>query len=199
MEPNWQDQSKEPTELEPPATAWPKVIGVLSLTYGILGVLCQTGSGVMTFFTGPLMKMIGMDIPVPTAMKAAAAGTVVMSWILGIVLIVGSVRLLRRARSAISLLKGWAVARLVMLAIGIGGAILIMPATNSFGKQMVEEQNRLAREAGRPEETVPTDEEQRMRDLLLLGGFSALTAAYPLFLGFYLSRRKIKEEVAHWV
>ena len=69
---------QDPDFIEPQDTAWPRVIGVLSIIYAIAGMLCQIAVAGWVFFSEQLMAMGGMDIEIPASMKFP---TIVMGFI----------------------------------------------------------------------------------------------------------------------
>ena len=140
------DAMEERLPAEP--ARWPKVIGVMSLVYAILGVLC-TGSWVsMAFLSGYFMKLGGMDVEVPASIKAQAVFGGVIGLALGIMLLAGAVGTLRRRPSGVAWLKRWAILRLVMLIVGFGMTVVLASSQVRFQRDMLEAQNEKLREAG---------------------------------------------------
>ena len=182
--------------LEQEESSWPKRIGLFSLIYAFGGLLCQAALGVMPFVLG---KFMGSQINVPTAMKVSGGALAVVFFVIGLTMLVGSIRLLQRKRSGFSLLRTWSVLRLAMVLVVLIVAILTAPAQIQITKSILEQSNKNIREAGQGSKLNKiNDEEIRsnvMRNAVIRAGVFTI---YPLFLGFYLSRKKITEEVNTW-
>lgn len=139
---------QEPEVLSPPTeqgdmpeqeSTWPKTIGIISLIYAIGGLLCQTSLGLMPF---AISKFMGSQINVPTAMKISVSAMAVVVLVIGIFMLVGSIRLLQRKRSGLSLLKTWSVFRLAMVLVALVVSILIAPAQIEFERSMIKNYKR---------------------------------------------------------
>ena len=129
--------------------------------------------------------------------KIIGASSAIVTSIVGILLLFAAIGLLRRRKSGVSLHKAWAAVRLILIVIGLGLGMLMIPAQVDMQRSVNEATNRRLREAGRPEQ--PFNEEAVMqRSKIMLGIMTGATAIYPLFVGFYLSRKKIADEVADW-
>jgi hypothetical protein len=189
------EQGELPEQVE---SRWPKVIGVISIIYACGGLLCQTGYGLATFFGDALARMGGMDFTIPLTIKVFAASAACMALGLGIVLLTGGIRLVQRRRSAVKLLKVWVALRLALILYGVVVTVLTAPANIQFQRSMIEAQNDMLRESGQPEIPVPADEQLWRSMMINTGIFSALFAAYPVFVGVYISRRRINQEVQDW-
>lgn len=180
-------------------TKWPKVIGVVSLIYAIGGMLCQVGAGAMTFLGGWLASLGGFKLDLPLSVKLIGAGLAVLTFCVGLLMLVGAVHLLRRRRAGPSLLKKWVVLRLVLILLGIVATIANAPAQVQIQRSMIEYQNDMLRQAGRTDRIVEkTDEElwqSAIRQAIIASG---VFAVYPVFLGVWLSRKKITAEVQRW-
>lgn len=195
------DQSTPPTEIaetEEIPSKWPTVLGVISLIYGMGGLVCWLGYSVSVFFSEALMKMGGMDVSTPLSIKIWGVVLGAVSMGLGIVLLVGAANLLRRNRSGPSLLRKWVILRLLLILIGFVVGMLTAPAGIQMQRSMLEAQNEALREAGRPEQPEKSDDELWRTALVQSAIFSGILVIYPVFLGFYLSRKKIIAEVERW-
>ena len=185
--------------VEPPPSTWPTVIGIISLIYAIIGLFCQGGWVVSTLMSETFMAMGGMQIEMPAVIKYATVGGAVLTSLCGLLLLVGAVKLLRRARSGPKWIKRWVVCRVLLVLLGVVSNFALTPANMQFQEDMIAEQNRLVTEAGRPDQVQVFDEEKQWRmQIIFLALFSAAALAYPVFVGFYLSRPKIAEEVSQW-
>ena len=180
-------------------TKWPKKLGVISLIYAIGGLIVQALTAAMTVAGEWLAGLGGIEIELPMSVKLVQGGMVLLAASLGILLLVGAINLLRRRRSGVSLLKTWAVLRLVLVLVGLVGVILTMPAQVEVQRSMLEQTNEILREQGQAARIQEIDEEKiRQKVILTSVIMSGVVAAYPLFLGFWLSRRKVGDEVSQW-
>jgi len=198
-----QPSMSPPTEHEPveeqTQSSWPKTIGVITLIYAIGGLVCQVGLVGSTLANEWLMSLANMDVTVPATVKLTAASFGVVLLGLGILLLVGGVQLLRRRPSSIKLLKTWVVLRLVVLVVGVVVGFLTMPMQVNFQLELQAARNDALREAGQTDQVRDLTPEQIRRQITLQSFVaSAAFAIYPLFLGFYLSRRKVSAEVEQW-
>jgi hypothetical protein len=185
---------------EPPDTKWPTVIGAISIIYAALGLMCQAWAMVWIFLSEQLMAMGGLQIDMPPAIQAVGAASAVVTSIVGIILLVGGVKLSRRRRSGVTWVKRWVVLRMLLLLVGVAANFAIMPANLQLQESIIDATNQMQLDNGRPDLVQTFDEEAQWRkQVLFLGLFSGAAAIYPLFLGFYLSRKKIAEEVSQWM
>ncbi|NNF44719.1 MAG: hypothetical protein HKO59_12035 [Phycisphaerales bacterium] len=197
--PDASDPFEPNAEVEPAATRWPTAIGVISIIYALGGMLCQVGAAVSSLASSWLMKLGGMDVTVPAVLKVIGSVTAVVMFFVGLMLLIGGIRVLRRRASGIPLLRRWAVVRIVLLLIGVVVGIVLMPAQLDMQRSIQEATNERLREAGAADRVTEFDEDKTWRNLVITTGVTAAVASiYPLFLAFYLSRGKIADEVQHW-
>ena len=84
-----------------------------------------------------------------------------------------------------------------MVLIALVVSILIAPAQVEFERSMLKFQNEKRREVG--QKPVKIDDQKLQTKVMLSAVIGAgVFSIYPLFLGFYLSRKKITEEVNTW-
>ena len=187
-------------DAEPPATKWPIRLGIFSLIYAAGGLLCQIGVITTTLLTERLLAMAGMtDVQVPAATRYPTVATALLAMLLGLVLLIGAINLLRRRRSSISQLKAWALLRMLMVLLGVVVGIATLPANMEFQRQIQELNNQRAREGGRPDFVKEFDEQKQWyQSAVAMAVMSIGFSIYPMFLGFYLTRRSVREEVSHW-
>ncbi|MHC4991612.1 MAG: hypothetical protein ACYTGC_11600 [Planctomycetota bacterium] len=195
-------ESSPPTghgELAELPSKWPKPIGVFSLLYAIGGLTCASlGIGWMLVAPQlPEMWRGGSEIPrliQITSLVQFAAG-----FGLGILMLVGAINVLRRRPSGPDLLRKWVVMRLALLLLGVVVLVLTSPAQIHMQRSVLEYRNRMFREADMDDRVVEKTDAQIWRTTLVQSGiFTGVLAIYPAFLGFFLSRRRVTEEVAHW-
>ena len=177
---------------------WPKIIGVLSLIYASIGLMCQTSMVAWVFLGETFAKMGGMDLQVPGAMKLMAVASGAILFILGVLMIAGSVNLMRRRRVGLKLLKIWVIMRVIMIVVGLSLTVLMAPVNLKMQRSVEEATNRRLREAGQPEMPTKTDEQLWRESMIWTGVMTGLFAVYPVFLGFFLTRRKIVNEAEQW-
>jgi hypothetical protein len=145
------------------------------------------------------MQMGGMDIEVSPVIKYGGAVSSVLGFCVGLVLLFGAINLLRRRPSGVRLLKTWAMLRIVLLVVGIGMAIVMLPANIEFQRAMIEASNERMRESGRPDMVQEFDEDKQWTQTVISSGvWTAVLAVYPVFIVFFLSRKKIDQEIEQW-
>lgn len=178
---------------------WPKVIGIFSLIYGFGGMFCGLMGAAWAIFGAAMMaKLMDAQFTIPTVVKATTIGLTVFNLMLGVVLVVGAVSLLRRKRSGVRLHVRWALLRMILILVGVVVAIFTAPMQIDMQKAMEEAGNRKLVESGRPPKPLSTDAQVYHKMIISTAIFSGVLSIYPLFIGFYLSRRKIREQISHW-
>jgi len=185
--------------LDVPATKWPTVFGVISIIYGGMGMLCYVFQGAMIAILPTLPEMFRGGVEMPPILRITGAIQVIVTFGLGVFMLVGAARLLRRRRSGVAILKQWAVLRLVVLLLGVGAMVLTGPAQIHVQRSTLDFKNKMLEEQGRADRIEKKSDEQLWRLSMIQGGAAAVAfAIYPLVLGFYLSRRKVTEELEQW-
>jgi hypothetical protein len=185
--------------VEEPRTKWPTVIGVISLCYAILGMMCGVVYGLSTTFSEFFMRMAGMQVTIPAALKitAVVAGLIMLA--LGIMMTTGAVRLLRRKRSGVATLKNWAILRVIFVVVSVVANVLLAPSAVMFATSMEEAQIKMLEENGQAGAMQPKGDQYHWRMHMINTAIGAgIMSIYPVFLGLYLSRRRIADEVATW-
>ena len=186
--------------VEPPDTKWPKVIGIISLIYALGGLLCQVGGGVFTFLIEFFLGMGGIDVTMPMSMKIVAVSKALVLFFVGLILLFGSINLLRRRRSGLSLHKQWAIIRLVLVVVFLAVDIMFLTANVEFQRSTQEATNQMLRDNGQSQAVTEFSEDAAWTKAVIGAGVVAgVASGYPLFLGFYLSRKKITKEVDQWI
>ncbi|MCH7546296.1 MAG: hypothetical protein IID30_07835, partial [Planctomycetes bacterium] len=112
-----QPQDAPPIESEPldlvEESKWPKVIGIFSMVYALLGMTCQ-GFAVLIFLLIPVFQaMSGNDFDAPLMLQILTYVSFTIYVCLGIFLFMGGMRMLRRSTRGLANLKAWVVIRLV--------------------------------------------------------------------------------------
>lgn len=194
-------QDSPPIESEPldlvEDSKWPKVIGIFSIVYALLGITCQ-GFGVLSLLMAPLLQAMGginMDAPPILQILTYVSFAIYLS--LGIFLFIGGMRMLRRRSRGLANLKAWAVIRLAMVMVSFVAGYLTLPASVEMQRSINESVNEILAKNNQPEQ--PFDENAIYTRTVIMTAIGAgVTSIYPLFLGFYLSRKKISDEVNTW-
>jgi hypothetical protein len=168
------------------------------MIYALGGLLCGVGYGVSLFLTETFMKMGGMDVQMPPILKVGGIVTSFLMLVLGILMLSGAISLIRRRRSGVKLLKAWAILRVLLTVLSVAFGVLAAPAQLEFQRSMAEATNQKLIEAKHPTQPIPSDEALWRRLVITTAVMSAVMSAYPVFLGFYLSRRKVAMEVEGW-
>jgi hypothetical protein len=189
---------------QPPAagsTTWPKIIGILSIVFGSLGVLMHAFLGVtLTVFSAAnhdLLLEFGAkpDAPINSSIPmlqfmtsntvVMAAGTLLLTlW--SIFLIVAGVQLLRHRPVAIALHVAWAIGKLFF------PIMVIVPMLLMFqGTQMLI--SRLAA-SDSPDALASVNTPAVSTYILMFYalGLLAIAWSYPIFLLAWFSFRKLK-------
>ena len=196
-----ESQDSPPIESDPldlvEDSKWPKVIGIFSIVYALLGITCQ-GLGVLSLLLAPLWQaMSGIDIAAPPIIQILTYVSFAIYVSLGISLFIGGMRLLRRRSRGLANLKAWAVIRLAMVMISFVAGYLTLPANVEMQRSINESVNEILAKNNQPEQ--PFDEDAIYTRTVIFTSIAATAMSiYPLFLGFYLSRKKIRDEVNTW-
>ena len=182
----------EPGAFPPDPPRWPRGVGILCIVYGASGILIYGFCGIAgTLLQGWLLSFSGLDAPpMPAVLVWITAGQSVLLAVLGVLLVVGGVRLLQLRRSARPLLAAWAVARIALLVVSTGAGLVTMPTQLDYQVAMNESVRDMMRSRGMSEAEVdrdvpvmtPADLESRQR--LMTFGMTVPLAAFPIFIGF---------------
>jgi hypothetical protein len=197
------DDETPPTEQGPlvdeiARTRWPTVIGVISIIYAIIGLTCAGFQIGWLGLQNLIPEMWRGGVTWPLWLRLMLIALAVPLLVAGGMLLAGGIGLVRRKRSSVSLLRKWAVFRLVLLVLGVIATVVSAPAQMEMQRQGYEFRARLHAEQGWPPPPQQTDQERWFWIILPAGVMTVLIAIYPLFVGFYLSRKKINDEVAEW-
>ena len=198
-----ESHASTPPQIPPPAvqmeerSAWPTVLGVLSLIYAALGsCMALFGVGALVF-NEQLLKLGGMEVEMPSTLRVLGAVSGVLSAALGVLLFVAAIGLLRRRRSGVFLAKAWIVLRLLLALAALGTLPLTAAGQIGYQQAIQEEAERIASQRGQ-QSMVPVKTEEELRRSTytwgVVGGAVAIT--YPIVLGWWLTRRRIRDEVA---
>src|SRR4051812_44072941 len=137
-----------PLEMDQPTRSWPKTIGIISLIYALCGMLCGIGLSVSSIAMEAIMKLGGMDVSTPSIFKLNGMVTGVMIFGLGILMLTGAIKVLRRNRSGPKLLRIWSVLRVALILISVIATVLTAPAQIQFQRSVNEAKEQKLRESG---------------------------------------------------
>ena len=175
------------------ASTWPTVIGVIALVFGIVGTLGGVWTAVSPLFVEAMMKFVPQGQPTGMEAMQNSAPWLVLSGlgmtVLGIILIVGGIRLLQRRRRAIQTCRVWAVAKMVfVVANAIGNYSFQMESMATVQQQVPNTP------------AMPVDFSNIMSAMMVVTAvvMSLWGWALPIFLLIWFGRSKIKTETAEW-
>lgn len=110
---------------EPPK--WPKVVGIISIVWAVLGIVCNGLGVVSAFLTPQMMKMAesggemeGGFPPQMTQLNLLLAGMMMVSVLVSVTLLLAGIFTVNRRPQGRGLHLGVAVVSLIMLVIGMG-------------------------------------------------------------------------------
>ena len=186
---------------QPEPTRWHLIVGVIGLVYAILGTCAYSFFGLGIALNNWVVSLMGIKNPPAMPNAVYAAFTSVAGLALGILLIVGSVKLIRRQASCAKVLMTWVIARLLLVVIGLVGGFMTLQAQVDYGQQwdeavrtMIEE-----RQAGASKQMPPFNRErQELMARWSTIGISVIVTAFPLFMGILLTNPRKKEEIESW-
>ena len=145
----------------------------------------------------PEMWRGGADIP--GILRLSLGLQVLAAVCLGAMMLIGAVNLLRRRRAGPRLLKRWAILRMLLILIAVVLLVLTALAQVDMQRSVQDFRNDMLRDAGRTDAIKESTDEELWQLVMLQGGIGVLvTAIYPVFLGLWLSRKKIVAEVDRW-
>ncbi len=182
-------------------TRWHLIVGVIGLVYGILGLGLNLLGGLWMAFMPQFMGMMGFkDLPAMPSVGIVLAQMVVTA-ALGVVLIVGSVKLLRRRIDCLGWLQVWAFGRLILAVVGLVLGLLMLPSQLAYSKAL-DQAIRDQMEARSPgaSKNMPAFDEERQAATTRYGilATNLIVVAFPIFVAFLTTSRKKREEVASW-
>lgn len=180
--------SAEPEKREPPAEPlprWPKVLGTIGAVLGALMFVDKADDLLLVPLLGAdhgwrllLGPELG-DIAARSMPRAAWLFLYILSGgLLGLLLVIGSLRLRHRQRSAIALCKAWAWLSIGWLAVGLAGSLWWLARYSA----------EISRYAG------PGWDKGAFSGALV----ALILLAYPVFLLVWLARAPVREEYQSW-
>ena len=186
---------------------WHIVFGWIGLAYGALGTLFAGLALVLTLAAGPLERWTGRPVGAPKEMFWMNLGQSSVTLGLGVLLVVGSLGLIRRRARGARLVLSWAAARLAFCVVQLVLGFVFIDTTAHAQVAQYERQMASMGEAERAQAekamasfgiAPPTVEgiKQSAPKWLALSviGF----AVWPLITGLALTGRRARADVAEW-
>jgi len=178
-----------PGDLRERPTTWPTAVAILGIVYAVLGILGGIWSVIGWAFQGAFMGGAGGAMEDVHASQRgfmpAAIGTGILSALAAVLLLVGSIALLRRRPRARPLLLVWSVIQLAAAAAGAAVAVLMQRA-------MFDAMTESSGMPGPPAGLGVLIAAVTVFFTLLWGWTPAI------FLLLWLNRARIKTEIATW-
>lgn len=180
-----------------PPEAWPGVIGVMSIVFGVLGIL-QNGCGaVMMLFVGSMESFVpqgqtsGMDVALESSLPypGLLAVQYAAEFGLAILLLVGGIMLLSRRPGAARALITFA-----WLDLGVNTYTAVLQFYSMRAQMQAMQENPSLSQAPMGMFATITD---AASSVILVIGWS-LVAIWPIFLLVWFHRRKIRDTVGSW-
>lgn len=190
-------------DLEARSVRWPTVLGVISLVYGILALIGNGCGAASPFATPFFLQMSGMDaekLTMPPALVWVQLGSGVIGMVIAVVLLVGSVGLLRRSPRSLGILKAWVALAVVTTLLGIGLGFLLLDANVQYQLDIQDATRAMIREGGGDPSQFPakTAEEIKSQSRLMLAVFGLLPMVYPVIVGFLVTSKSRTEQAMNW-
>lgn len=181
-----------PQFMPPPVRrpVWPTVIGILSICFGGLGLLCGS-IGMIANLVGPFKDMTkmaspsGLDFTPPSGLHAATVATSLLGLTIAILLLIGGILVLRRRRAGVAL----HVAYIVLQFLNVVASMAVQYMMVSWMQSKFGE---LAQAPHMPMEAFKVQMVVAMATTALFG------LPYPIFLAVWFLRPVIRQQVASW-
>ena len=190
-------------DLEARSVRWPTVIGIISLVYGILALIGNGCGAASPFATPFFLQMSGMDadkLTMSPALVWVQVGSGVIGMVIAVVLLAGSVSLLRRSTRSLGILKTWVALAIVTTIIGIGLGFAFLDANVRYQLDIQDATRAMIKDRGGDPSQFPakTAEEIKSQSRIMLAAFGLLPMFYPVILGFLLTNRTRSEQAMDW-
>lgn len=182
--------------------SWPLVFGGISLAIGVFGMCLQGLMGASVFANGWMMSNMGMQTTPPPAVIVWSAGAQALILVpLGVLLVAGATMLLLRRPLGARLVLAWAVARLVMVVVGLAVGVLTIKPQAEWAVTLVAEMRDGFRKQGMKEEQLPPlidqakAESDGVRNIAIA---SIAFSVWPAAMILLLTRPKAKADIEAW-
>jgi hypothetical protein len=183
--------------------SWPFIFGALSLVVAVFGMCMQALLAVFIFFFSLVIPYLaGIEAsPPPDIVVWVGVVQSIIPCLLGILLGVGATMLLLRKPLGAKLVLAWAVARLVMVVVGIGLAVLTIKPQSEWAVTLASEIRESMRSKGLKEDQLPplVDEKKAQADgMRKIAILSVAFSVWPFVMAWVLTRPRSKADVASW-
>lgn len=177
---------------------WPKILGIIALVLGILGILQCALAPISLFFVDTQMEL-AIDAGADEAaiddylvqLKSVSIASSIGLGLVAVILLVGGILLLKRRPSAPLVLQTWAVLKIL-----VGGYFSFRSLSLSrMQMEMMMEQG-AGSGGGREMEMI-----QKITDYAIYGGMILgllWLAALPVFFLIWFAREPVKQEISTW-
>lgn len=167
-----QSRTVAPKRASSGKSTWPVVIGVISIVVACV----DTGIIVLNF-----VESSGRDSD-PTSSVGQIVGVVVAALFI-IWLLLAAARILRRQQSAVSLIRSWAITKIILMLLCNGIVIGLLLASQGIIDRLNEE---------------AAYELDVSSYVAFMVGILIWHLAWPIFVLFWFGRSRVKEEVRTW-
>ena len=171
----------------PPST-WPTVFGIIGMILGILGLLSSICAPILQVFSQMVPDAPQMNFSVGYQVWQYSA--YIIGFILAIVLITASTKLLRRNPGGASMMRGWAIASILWTLIATTLGFI-------FSAETVKQMDVQMQGSGGGNNPM----EPEMMALFVYGGMVAgavFALIFPIVCLFWFARAKTKEDIRSW-
>ncbi len=183
-------------------SSWPKTVGIITLIFGILGVLKGLSTIASSFFGEMMAKVSNLPPEFYDKWKPFMLGSGVVDILLGLLLFAGSLVLIFRKRFAMFVLMGWALMKIVF---GLVGGVFNFIMQREQMPLVIEQQRKAMEKAGGASGAAGADQVADMvgnateiiSTVALFVGLAWLMVL-PLFILIWFIRPKIRREMADW-
>ena len=202
---------------EPPVkkrSTWPTVLGIIGCILASLGILSSTCS----FFIPALLKTVTEQMPPEQQaqmMSEMPAGpflyvTIFVSLILSLLLLIGSITLLKRKETCRSLLNGYAVASIVWFICSlVWQATVVHPEMKAKRAELVEAAQQQQQQQQDDQKTSEAqgasyamEASEQMQDVSFYGGQACtgvLTIGWCALILVFMNGGRYRDEIESWV
>ncbi len=212
------DQDSSSPQTQPPAmdpyaaypddraarqSRWPVIFGVLSAVYGLFGMCLQGFGAIGSLFSEQMMKLSGFEMPpMPAAMKWAGFAQSSVLFVLGIVLIIGSLMLTQRKALGAKLVGIWAAARLVLVVAGLGlGLATLRPNVDYQIESAALMREQMQARSDIPANAIPAIPDRAAAEasaIRMLVVFTLVFSIWPIAMLFVLTRGHVRADIESW-
>ncbi|MDA0296547.1 MAG: hypothetical protein O3A31_11285 [Planctomycetota bacterium] len=191
-----------PDDLEAKRVRWPTVIGVISMIYAGFALIANGCGGASPFAMPFILRMSGLDMgdfQMAPWLLWVTVGSGAIGMIMAIVLFVGGISLLRRRRSALTVLKAWVSITVVLSILGLGIGFLAIEPNVQMQMEIQDATQKLVKERGGGAD-IPTTtaDEMRSQSKIMLPIVGLLPIIYPVIVGFLITSRTRLEDAEAW-